>query len=92
MSESTYTTFLIRTGIVFALVVSSWLAWFAALWFVDYAKMHGTSFQFVESVALIVTMVGVIPMLVAGAGSGIMAAAWITRRRYSDDEYHINTP
>jgi hypothetical protein len=90
MSKSTFTTFLIRTVVVVGFVVSGWLAWFAALWFVDHAKMHGTSFQFVESVALIITVIGVIPMLAVGAVSGIVAALWITRRKVSDDEYHIN--
>ena len=89
MSKSPFTIFLIRAVIVFGFALSGWLAWFTALWFVDYAKMHGTRFHFIESVALIITVVGVIPMLIVGVVSGIVAAVWITRRRVSD-EYHTN--
>ena len=84
------TTLPIRIAVVFAFVASSCGAWFAALRFIDYAKMHGTSFRFVESVALIITVVGLIPMLVVGLVSGIIAALWITRRRVADEHHHIN--
>jgi len=90
MHTSSLSTLLIRVGIVVGFVASGWFAWYAALWFVDYAKMHGTSFRFIESVALLITVIGVIPMLIAGAVSGIFIAVWITRRRVSDGQYHTN--
>ena len=90
MSKSPFRTFLIRAVIVFGFAVSGWLSWLAAFWFVDYAKMHGTSLRFIETVALLITVSGGTPMLVIGAACGIIAASWITRRKVSDADYHIN--
>lgn len=77
--------FLVRLLMVFGFAQAGCLVWGSAYWFVDYAKMHGTSFPLLETVALIVTVIGAYPMLILGALFGIIAALWIDRREAPND-------
>jgi len=90
MRKSPFTTFLIRAAIVFAFTLSGRLAWFTAFWLVDYEIAHGVGVRFIVSVAYRITEVGEILMLLVGAVFGIVVAIWITRRRVSHEDGHIN--
>ena len=90
MKTPSFTTLLIRVAVVFAFVLSGWFAWFSARWLVGrddiYLRLHDAGFGFISTSAEMFVFAGFIPALFGGLALGIVAAAWLTRRRASTEE------
>jgi hypothetical protein len=80
---------LIRLAIVFAFIASGWLTWFSARWLVGrddlYLRLHDSGHGFITTSAEMWAFIGLVPGLFGGLVLGIIAAAWLTRRRPSTE-------
>jgi hypothetical protein len=89
MSPSTLRILLVRLAVVFAFVAAGWLTWFSARWLVGrddiYLRLRDAGFGFISTSAEIWAFIGFIPGLFGGLILGIVAAAWLTRRRASTE-------
>jgi hypothetical protein len=90
MKVFSFTTFLIRVAVVFAFVASGWFVWYSARWLVGhddiYLRLHDAGFGFITDSAEMFAFAGFFPALFGGLVLGILAAAWLTRRRASTEE------
>lgn len=90
MKISSFMTFLIRVAVVLAFVASGWFVWFSARWLVGrkdiYLRLHDAGFGFITDNAEVFAFAGFFPAVFGGLVLGILAAAWLTRRRAPTEE------